>query len=273
MRTVLITGASSGIGQATVREFSRRGWRVLATMRRPADFADAHLPNVTTLPLDVADPASVAAGVAAALRLAGRLDVVVNNAGYGGFGAFELATPAQVRVMYDVNVFGLMAVTRAVLPHFRAARAGLFLNVSSVGGRMTYPLYSVYHSTKWAIEGFSESLYLELRPLGIGVKLIEPGATRSGFNDRSQAQFEAGDLPDYATQTAVMQAAVAHTFAQALPAEAVARTIYRAATDGRLTLRYPVGNRRSRTLLHLRRWLPTQWFLTIIRRAAARSRP
>ncbi|MBD2766389.1 SDR family oxidoreductase [Hymenobacter sp. BT664] len=270
MRTVLITGASSGIGLAAVREFSRQGWRVLATMRTPAGFAGGSLPGVTVLPLDVTDPASVAAALAAGLRLAGRLDVVVNNAGYGSFGAFELATPAQVQALFDVNVFGLMAVVRAVLPHFRAQRAGLFLNVSSVGGRLTFPLYSVYHSTKWAIEGFSESLHYELRPLGIGVKLIEPGATQTDFNRRSQAQFARPDLPDYDGYTATLEAAVGRTFAGALSPDVVARTIYQAATDGRGTLRYPVGNARSWALLRLRQLLPTPWFLALIRSTTRR---
>jgi NAD(P)-dependent dehydrogenase (short-subunit alcohol dehydrogenase family) len=243
-RTVLITGCSTGFGEATTRLFAARGWNVVATMRRPeAGAALAALgDNVLVTRLDVQDRASIDAAVAEAITRFGRIDVLVNNAGFGLFGVFEAASPEKIQEQFDVNVFGVMDVTRAVLPHFRANRSGTIVNISSGAGVFTLPMISLYCASKFALEGFSEALSYELASVGIAVKIVEPGGvTKTSFGERSAA--EAGisaDLPDYrpflekAMETfAGLRAARADS-----TSEEVAEVIYTAATDGTDQLRY-----------------------------------
>jgi NAD(P)-dependent dehydrogenase (short-subunit alcohol dehydrogenase family) len=263
MKTILITGASSGIGKATALHFLQRGWRVMATMRSPEKYPDlAQLPHCHPLRLDVTDATSVEAAVAAALELAGTIDVLVNNAGYGLVGAFEALTPEQIQRQFDTNVFGLMTVTRALLPHFRQRRQGIVVNVASVGGRVTFPLYSLYHATKWAVEGFSESLHYELQPWGIRVKIIEPGPIKTDFYQRS-ADIQRS--PDYAAFEQRVFPNIEKSGANGAPPTAVAQTIYRACTDGTGQLRYPADSL-ARSLLWLRKILPDGLFQAFIRR-------
>jgi NAD(P)-dependent dehydrogenase (short-subunit alcohol dehydrogenase family) len=265
MKTVLITGSSSGIGRATVKYFAARGWQVAATMRTPAKETElGQLPNVKLFPLDVLDEASIAQAVADTIRTFGSLDVVVNNAGYGAVGAFEAASPEQVKRQFDTNVFGVMNVVRAVLPHFRQQRRGQVINVASMGGRITFPLYSLYHGTKWAVEGFSEALQFELEQFGIRVKIIEPGAIKTDFYDRSMDLFKKEGLNDYDNYQALTFPNMQQAGADAPGPEVVARTIFRAATDGSRKLRYPVGSN-APLLLFLRRLLGDTWFMGIVR--------
>ncbi len=154
-------------------------------MRSPSDHADLASDHVRTLALDVTDPAAIRPAVDQALQAFGHIDVLVNNAGYGAFGPFEAATNEQIERQYATNVTGLMYVTREFLPHFRERKGGTIINISSVGGCATFPLYSLYHGTKWAVEGFSESLNFELEPFGIRVKLVEPGSIKTDFITRS----------------------------------------------------------------------------------------
>lgn len=187
MKTILITGSSSGIGRATALYFATKGWNVAATMRSPQrEFELAKLPNVKVYPLDVTRPETIKEAVAAAISDFGGIDVVVNNAGYGGVGIFEAASQEQIERQFGTNVFGVMNVIREILPHFRERKGGTIINVTSVGGIITFPIYSVYHATKWAVEGFAESLQYELKPFNIKVKNIEPGAIKTDFYDRSQ---------------------------------------------------------------------------------------
>jgi NAD(P)-dependent dehydrogenase (short-subunit alcohol dehydrogenase family) len=147
--TVLITGSSAGLGRAVVRRFQAAGWNVIATMRSPDKETElGHLPGVAVLPLDVTDAGSIDAAFAAATERFGGVDVVINNAGYGLHGPFELLAPDQIRRQFETNVFGLMAVCRAAIPRFRVRKHGVIVNVASMGGRVTFPLYSVYHATK-----------------------------------------------------------------------------------------------------------------------------
>jgi NAD(P)-dependent dehydrogenase (short-subunit alcohol dehydrogenase family) len=265
MKTVLITGSSSGIGRATVKYFAARGWQVAATMRTPAKETElGQLPNVKLFPLDVLDEASIAQAVADTIRTFGSLDVVVNNAGYGAVGAFEAASPEQVKRQFDTNVFGVMNVVRAVLPHFRQQRRGHLINVASMGGRITFPLYSLYHGTKWAVEGFSEALQFEVEQFGIRVKIIEPGAIKTDFYDRSMDLFKKEGLNDYDNYQALTFPNMQQAGADAPGPEVVARTIFRAATDGSRKLRYPVGSN-APLLLFLRRLLGDTWFMGIVR--------
>jgi NAD(P)-dependent dehydrogenase (short-subunit alcohol dehydrogenase family) len=265
--TVLITGASSGIGLATVQYFQSQGWQVAATLRNPAAFGELNaLPNVQCFQLDVLNPTTIAAAVENTIAVFGGIDVLINNAGYGTTGPFEAATPEQIHNQFDTNVFGLMRVTRAVLPHFRAKRRGIIINISSMGGRITFPLYSLYHSTKWAVEGFSESLHYELKPFNIKVKLIEPGAIKTDFYQRSQVVFQAPELTAYQDYQQRVLNKIQTISKNAPGPELVAKIIFRAATDQRDHLRYSVGQE-APLLLFLRRLIPDAWFFAIIRRS------
>lgn len=149
MKSIVITGSSSGIGKATAKYFANKGWKVAATMRTPEKETELNLINgISLYQLDVTDEDSITQATERILADFGTVDVVLNNAGYGLMGPFEAATREQVKQQFDTNVFGLMSVTRAFLPHFRSNKAGLFLNVSSIGGRITFPFISLYHSTK-----------------------------------------------------------------------------------------------------------------------------
>lgn len=242
MKTIVITGSSSGIGKATAIYFAQQGWNVAATMRKPENETElTAIENIKLYPLDVTDQASIDGATTAILNDFGQVDVVLNNAGYGLVGPFEAATPDQIRRQFDTNVFGLMEVTRAFIPHFRANRAGMFLNVSSIGGRITFPLISLYHSTKWAVEGFSESLAYELGELGIQVKVIEPGGVDTDFGGRSMAFAMPNNTEDYNEMIGKFQAAMSQSGLGRSTAEQIAAGIYEATTDGKTQLRYLLG--------------------------------
>lgn len=240
---ILITGASSGIGEGTARYFLEKGWKVAASMRKPEE--NTTLPeheNLLKLRLDVTDPESIEAAVSIIEEQFGGVDVVLNNAGYGAAGPLEAATEAQIRRQFEVNFFGVVAVTRAFLPGFRAQKSGLFINVSSIGGLITMPFFSLYHATKWALEGLSESLRFELKDLGIQVKLIEPGGVKTDFAGRSLDMFNIENTPDYAPalQRMLSNFGEDRTAGYSTP-EDMAKVIYEAATDGSNQLRYIAG--------------------------------
>ena len=191
-----ITGCSTGFGRALAQRVLARGWRVVATARNPASLADLGSDRVLALPLDVTDPAHPAAAVKQAEARFGRIDVLVNNAGYGYLAAIEEGEDAPVRAMFETNVFGLVAVTKAVLPVMRRQRSGHILNLSSIGGLVSFPATGYYHATKFAVEGLSGSLAQEVAPLGIKVIVVEPGPFRTDFAGRSIAQ-SATRIADY----------------------------------------------------------------------------
>jgi NAD(P)-dependent dehydrogenase (short-subunit alcohol dehydrogenase family) len=241
--TALITGCSTGFGEATARLFASRGWNVVATMRRPeAGRALAALDNVLVTRLDVQDRTSIDAAIAAGIARFGRIDVLVNNAGFGLFGVFEATSRQRVLEQFEVNVFGLMDVTRAILQHFRANRSGVIINISSGGGVFALPMTSLYNASKFAVEGFSESLAYELAGLGISVKIVEPGGVLStDFSRRSSDEAVKADaLPDYNPFVTTMEAAFAGLRASRAGAtsEQVAEVIFAAATDQTDRLRY-----------------------------------
>jgi NAD(P)-dependent dehydrogenase (short-subunit alcohol dehydrogenase family) len=263
---VLVTGASSGIGRATVAACAARGWRVAATMRRPADAADlAAIPGVSVLPLDVTSQESVESAVADVVHRFGRLDAVVNNAGYAVDGIFEGADDATIRRQFETNVFGLMRVTRAAIPVMRRQGGGTLVQVSSMGGRVTFPLYSIYHATKWAVEGFSESLAFELQPFGIRMRLVEPGAIRTDFYGRSREPIAAPAGAGYDDLVARCEAISLAGGQGGSGSEVVAETIIRAIVGRGWRLRYPVAPP-APLLMTLRKLLPETWFLALIRR-------
>ena len=263
---VLVTGASSGIGRATVAACAARGWSVAATMRQPDAAGDlAALPGVVVLPLDVTSEQSVASAVADVVARFGRLDAVVNNAGFAVDGIFEGADDATIRRQFETNVFGLMRVTRAAIPVMRRQGSGTLVQVSSMGGRVTFPLYSIYHATKWAVEGFSESLAFELRPFGIRIRLVEPGAIRTDFYGRSREPIAAPPEAGYDDLVARCEAISLAGGRGGSSPEVVADTIVRAMLDRGWRLRYPVAPP-APLLMVLRKLLPEAWFLRLIRR-------
>lgn len=241
-KTIVITGASSGIGRATAMYFAEKGWNVAATMRNPSKETELQKhSSIKLFSLDVTNDDSIQQAVDGILKEFNRVDVVVNNAGYGAVGAFEAASKEQIQRQFDTNVFGLMNVTRAFLPHFRSNKAGTFINIASVGGRITFPIYSLYHGTKWAVEGFSESLNFELNPLGINVKIVEPGPIKTDFYDRSMDTFEKPGLTAYDTYVKRLLGKI-NTFGANAPGPiVVAKAVYNAANTGSYKLRYPVG--------------------------------
>lgn len=264
---VLITGASSGIGKETALYFANRGWKVIATMRTP-DKAHPDLAthnNITVLPLDVVEKESIDHTLKESIKLFGHIDAIVNNAGYGAVGAFEAANDEQIRRQFDTNVFGVMNVIRAILPHFRSRRQGTIINVASMGGRITFPIYSIYHGTKWAIDGFSESLQYELAPLGIRVKIIEPGAIKTDFYDRSMDVLRKEGLTDYDRYVEIAFRNSQREGEKAPGPLIVARSIYQAATDNSSRLRYVTGSPLTSVLMFLRRILPHSAFSAIVK--------
>lgn len=239
---VLVTGASSGIGMATGNLFSKRGWRVAATMRHPADGAAlVGQPGVKLLALDVTDASSVAAAVAATLDEFGQLDVVVNNAGYGLFGPFETASSEQIERQFATNVDGVFSVTRAVLPAMRRQGHGTIINVASLGGLIAMPFYSLYNATKFAVVGFTESLSYELAPHGIRAKFIAPGGVATEFGGRSLARTYADDCNAYAASLSKAAAALDARRTHYSSPESIAEVIFKAATDGTDQVMYLAG--------------------------------
>lgn len=240
--TVLITGASSGIGKATALYFHQKGWNVVATMRSPeAGESLAALDNVMVTQLDVTDPESITNAVNKGIDEFGRIDALVNNAGYGAYGPLEAFSMEKVRRQFDTNVIGLIETTKAVIPHFRQNNAGTIVNISSIGGQMTFPLGSLYHGTKFAVEGISEALHYEMEAIGVKVKIVEPGMVNTDFAGRSFDFANDESLAEY-------QGVVAKTFegfgASDFPGsspDVIAEIIFGAVNDGTSTLRYRAG--------------------------------
>ena len=243
-KTILITGSSTGIGRASAKLFQEKGWNVIATMRSPENETELQsLDNVLVTRLDVQDLDSINSAIASGIEKFGKIDVLLNNAGYGLMGTFESASRESIQRQFDVNVFGLFDVTRAVLPHFRSNRNGTIINVSSIGGRMTFPIISLYHSTKFAVEGFSESLHYELAPLGIKVKIVEPGGVATDFANRSLDFQHNTDLTDYNEFVEKVNANFEEAFKpeNMSTAEHIAGIILNAAEDNSSTMRYRAG--------------------------------
>lgn len=237
MKTVLITGCSSGYGLETARHFHARGWRVIATMRTPREDLLPSSERLRVLALDVTRPESIAA----ALDAGGPIDVLVNNAGIGLFGAFEATPMATLREVFETNTFGVMAMTRAVLPQFRARRSGTVVNVTSSATLAPMPLVAVYTASKMAVEGFTASLAHELKAFNVDVKLVEPGygpTTRFASNGGERMQ---GLIPEAYADFA-QDVFASFTQQAALTKESdVAEGVWRAVHDASGRLRFPAG--------------------------------
>jgi len=267
-KVVLITGASTGIGNETAKLFQTKNWKVAATMRSPERAEDLQrIVDIECIKLDVTDQTSVREGIRTALDQFGRIDAVVNNAGFAVIGPFEAASDEQIEQEFQTNVFGVMFVCREILPIFREQKRGTIINVASMGGRITFPLYSIYHATKWAVEGFSEALQYEVREFDIRVKIIEPGPIKTDFYTRSASVTKKEGLTAYDNFVARALPNLQRAGETAPDGRIVAEAIYDAATDDSWKMRYPVN---SQAILAARRLLPDAIFLPLVRRAVVK---
>lgn len=237
MKTVLITGCSSGYGLATARHFHEQGWNVIATMRTPREDVLPRSDRLRVLALDVTKPESIAA----AIEASGPIDVLVNNAGVGVVGAFEATPMATMREVFETNTFGVLAMTQAVVPQFRARRSGVVVNVTSSVTLTPMPLAAVYTGSKMAIEGFTASLALELEFFNVRVKLVEPGyGPSTSFTSNGLARMD-GLIPEpYAPFAQPIFASFAKPALVTTESD-VAEAVYRAANDTSGQLRFPAG--------------------------------
>lgn len=261
MQTIFITGSSNGIGEATAQHFLQRGWRVCATARRPEKFgAWSQAPEVIPLSLDVTSQESIRSAVRDAVRIADSIDVLVNSAGIGLAGPLEAISADELERHFQTNFFGAARTIREVLPLFRAQKHGVIVNVSSVAGRFGIPFLSPYCASKFALEGLSESLYYELLPFHIRIKLIEPGGIKTGF--KQVFSQHTAYQPFLHTVEARMNRAGAPDSPLPGP-ESVAEAIFTAATDGTERLRYPVKTQGAA----IQRILPERQWRRIMRKS------
>ena len=239
-KTIFITGASSGLGKATALLFASNGWNVVATMRTPEKETElSQVENIRLLPLDITSLEQIQTTVKQVTD-GSKVDVVFNNAGYGLTGPLEGTTDEQLVSQLNTNLLGTIRVTQAFIPHFRQKQSGLFINTTSIGGLIAFPFNSVYHATKWALEGWSESMAFELSKFGIGIKTVSPGGIKTDFAGRSLAvaQHDAYDeLVDKVSRV------FGDPDRQKIysTAEQIAEVVYEAATDGKRQLRYVAG--------------------------------
>ncbi len=241
-KTVLITGCSSGFGKLSAQLFAAKGWNVVATMRSPENETDL-VPGdaMVVTRLDVTDPASIAAAVEETIERFGGIEVLVNNAGYGGHFIFEQAPDSAVRDMFETNVFGTMNVCRAVLPHLRSQGSGAIVNVTSMAGMMALPCGSVYSATKYALQGFTEGLAIDYQPLGITVRSVLPGAYPTAFSANTNNHLDGGD-----DQLSTLAHAFRNKMGQVVGAEPqdpqeVADLVYACATETDMPTHNPSG--------------------------------
>lgn len=249
MKTIFVTGASSGLGKATAKLFAEKGWNVIATMREPDREKElGSIDNIHLLQLDVTDNGSIERAVKNSIEI-GTIDVLFNNAGYGLTGPLESYTESQITRQFNTNVLGVIKVTQAFLPHFRERKSGIIISTTSIGGLVTFPFSTIYHATKWAIEGFSESLSYELAAHNIRVKTIAPGGIATDFMSRS---IDMGRHEAYARQFEQFISTFSNTDSplQFSPADSIARTVYEAVTDDQDQLRYLAGSDAIATYRH-----------------------
>lgn len=258
-KTILITGASSGIGKATAKYFQAKGWNVVATMRNPQDGKDlTAFDNVLVTQLDVTDTDSIQRAVQQTMDTFGTIDVLVNNAGYGNGGALEAIPMANFRRQFEVNVFGLVETIKAVLPTMRKNQSGTIVNISSIGGRVTIPFFSPYHGTKWAVEGITEALQYELDPIGIKVRIVEPGAIKTDFAGRSLDFINDEHLTEYQPTFNQFMAGMTDAVNRGAEPEMVAEVIDQAIHGDKL--RYLAGED-AEAMMELRNQVSDQVYL------------
>jgi NAD(P)-dependent dehydrogenase (short-subunit alcohol dehydrogenase family) len=272
-KVIVVTGASSGIGTATARLLKEQGHIVYGAARNLGRLIELRQEGIRPIEMDLVDEASMQNAISHIIGKEGRIDVLVNNAGYGSYGALEDVSMAEARRQFEVNVFGGAHLTQLVLPHMRKQGNGTIINVSSVGGRASGPLGSWYHATKWALEALSDCLRLEVKPFGINVVVIQPGAINTGFLEIATEALQAtsghgayaqqadGMLHRFNSQSVVRR--------QSSP-KVVANAIAKAVNARRPNTRYVVGLGAG-ALLFLRRWLPDRAWDALITRVAGTS--
>ncbi|KLT65467.1 SDR family oxidoreductase [Pedobacter sp. BMA] len=237
-KTIFITGASSGLGKATAIYFQQQGWKVIATMRNPEKETELNaMENITLLPLDVTNSNQIKETVETALAIT-HVDVVFNNAGYGLMGALESLSDEQILNQLNTNLIGVINTTKAFIPYFRKRKSGLFISTTSMGGFLTFPLHSIYHAAKFAVEGWSEGMSFELALHNIGIKTVAPGAIATDFTTRS---LDRSSHPEYQILEDKLFGMVDHMMDQAADPANIAAIVYEAATDGKDQLRYVAG--------------------------------
>lgn len=262
-QTILITGASSGIGKATAIYFQQQGWNVIATMRSPEKETELRaLDNIHLEKLDVLDIKSINQAIQNGIQKFGKIDALVNNAGYGAYGPLESFPRENINKQFNTNVIGLMDVTQAIIPHFRQKKDGVIVNISSIGGQMTFALGSLYHGTKFAVEGISESLHYEMSEIGVKVKIVEPGFIATDFGGRS-FDFQAGDIVEYQPIIRALMKQWQNPNNTVSPPSLVAEVIYDAVTDGTKKLRYRAGED-ANFLLDSRKKMTDQEFFAMM---------
>lgn len=237
-KTIFITGTSSGIGKATAKYFHEKGWKVIATMRTPEKETELNkLENVILLPLDVTNLEQINETVEKAITIG--VDVVFNNAGYGLVGALEALSDEKITKMLNTNLLGVIRITKAFIPYFRKKKSGMFITTTSLGGFVGFPIYSIYHASKFALEGWSESLSFELSKFNINVKTIAPGYIHTDFITRS---LDKNSHPEYKDiEDKILGGKDEESMKQCTTPEEVAPIVYEAATDGKDQIRYVVG--------------------------------
>lgn len=266
MKTIFITGASSGIGKETALLFADRGWNVAATMRNEAHFSQfANHKNVRCYRLDVTDPVSVKKAIALAILDFGSIDVIVNNAGIYTTNPLEETSDETINDIVETNIKGVIHTTKAILKHFRENQSGMIVNVSSIAGRVTFPFQSLYHTSKWAIEGFSESLYYELKPLNIKVKVVEPGMVRTNiYHSVLEIPFE--QYPDeYRVNFRQWHGYLMNNYKNGYSPALDAHTIYKVVNSKNSRLRYATDFT-TKLVFFLRSLFPLALFQKIIRK-------
>lgn len=239
-KTIFMTGTSTGLGRAAAKLFASKGWKVWATMRTPEKEKElGAVPNVSLLPLDVTKPEQIREAAKVAIQ-AGPVDVLFNNAGYGLAGPLEGTSDAELVREIDTNLLGVLRTTQAFLPAMRERKSGLVITTTSIGGHVAFPFNSVYHATKWALEGWSESVSHELGRFGIGVKTVAPGGIKTDFIGRSLVMAEHAAYGEHVARVLGYFTSPEHA-AQSSTSEQIADVVYEAATDGKDQLRYIAG--------------------------------
>ncbi|WP_426482176.1 SDR family oxidoreductase [Chryseobacterium sp. R2ACT005] len=266
-KTILITGCGSGIGRMTAKYFQQKGWNVAATVRsNPEQDTELNsLDNVQVIALDVTKEDTIQSAVQQAVQRFGKIDVLLNNAGYGSYGILE-ATPEQaIRMQFDVNVIGTLLVAKNIIPIMRKQGEGTIINISSMGGKISFPLGTLYHGSKFAVEGLSEALSFELEAIGIQVKMIEPGMINTNFEETVMQNMNVDPTQtEYAPFLEKVMKGMQQAGSQNSEPIVVAEKIYEAATDGKKQLRYIAGADAEK-IIEARKQLNDESYLAMIK--------
>jgi NADP-dependent 3-hydroxy acid dehydrogenase YdfG len=264
MKTVFITGASSGIGKAAAFLFQKQGWNVAATMRNPDKETGLNgLKNVRCYSIDVTDVDSIQKGITSAINDFGAVDVLVNNAGVYTTKPLEMVSEKDINHLINTNIIGTVNAIKMILPYFRSRSGGKIINISSVAGKSTFPFQSLYHGTKWAIEGISEGLYYELKNLNIQIKVVEPGMVKTNLYDAVK-NLAFDDYPaEYHSSFRSWHNYLIESFQKGYGPDVTAKTIYKAALDNKCRLRYASGLD-TKLIFFLRTLLPFTMYRRLV---------